>query len=251
MYLTGRVAAEIEDHVIDHSDFVGQQGRAIFAFLTLERSRPVSRSELASVLWPGETPAGYENAINAVVSKLRAVLIRGGLTSPVITSASGCYDLHLPASTWVDFEAALDAIHDAESALRRNDSAGAYGPSAVAHHIARRPFLAGDESSWAESQREKLHDVLIRALECRSQVYVWNREYALAVEAAKEAVRLEPFRETAHQLLMRAHASAGNTAEALKAYERCRALIADELGADPSPATQALHLKLLQGTHYR
>jgi len=47
---------------------------------------------------------------------------------------------------------------------------------------------------------------------------------------------------------MRAYAAAGNRAEALRVYERCRKLIAKELGADPSPETQAVHLKLLRSS---
>ena len=57
---------------------------------------------------------------------------------------------------------------------------------------------------------------------------------------------LEPFRETAHRLVMRAHAAAGNPAEALRAYERCRSTIAEELGAGPSDATEDLYLQILR-----
>jgi DNA-binding SARP family transcriptional activator len=76
-------------------------------------------------------------------------------------------------------------------------------------------------------------------------VYLWNAEYSLAAEAARDAVAIAPLRETSHQLLMRALASAGNTAEALKAYENCRKLIASELGVDPSPQTRAVYEEIL------
>ncbi len=246
VYLTGRLTLEAYERVIDQREFVGQQGRSAFAFLTLERGRPISHSELANVLWSDSPPPASDVALNAVISKLRRVLVDAGFPTSVLTSAPGCYELHLPGDAWVDIEAAADAIHEAETALRRDDPAGAYGPSAVAHHIARRPFLAGNESHWAESRRRTLHRLLMRALECRAQVYLWNNEHALAIEAAREAVDREPFRETAHQLLMRAHAASGNVAEALQAYERCRKLLADELGVDPSPPSKALHLTLLR-----
>jgi DNA-binding SARP family transcriptional activator len=116
----------------------------------------------------------------------------------------------------------------------------------VAHHIARRPFLPGEEAPWIDARRARLRGILVRALECRAQVYLWNAEHTLAVDAARDAVELEPFRETSHQLLMRAHTAAGNTAEALRAYERCRSLIADELGVDPSPATKAVYESILR-----
>jgi DNA-binding SARP family transcriptional activator len=45
-------------------------------------------------------------------------------------------------------------------------------------------------------------------------------------------VRLEPFRETAYQLLMKTHAAAGDRAEALRVYARCREVLRDELGVD-------------------
>jgi len=76
--------------------------------------------------------------------------------------------------------------------------------------------------------------------------YLWNEEPSLAVDSAKEAVAREPFRETGHRLLMKAYAAAGNRAEALLAYERCRKLISEELGADPAPETRAIYLKLLR-----
>jgi SARP family transcriptional regulator, regulator of embCAB operon len=248
IYLTGRLALEVDDRMTDQREFVGQQGRAAFAFLVLARGRLVPRAELAGVLWSDAPPAESDGALNSVISKLRGVLTGAGFPPSALGSASGCYELQLPSAAWVDVEAAADAIHEAESALRRGDPASAYGPSAVAHHIARRPFLAGDDSRWADARRQRLRSILLRALECRAQVYLWNREHTLAVEAARDAVELEPFRETAHQLFMRALAASGNTAAALVAYEQCRKLIAEELGVDPSPATKALHRVLLEST---
>jgi hypothetical protein len=45
---------------------------------------------------------------------------------------------------------------------------------------------------------------------------------------------------------MRAHAAAGNRAEGLRAYERCRRLISQELGVAPSAATHGVFVRLLQ-----
>lgn len=85
----------------------------------------------------------------------------------------------------------------------------------------------------------------MRSCECLAAFYVWNDEPLLGVEAAKQAVAREPFRESAYRLLMDAYAAAGNRAEALWVYERCRKLLREELGSDPSPDTRAVHLKVL------
>jgi SARP family transcriptional regulator, regulator of embCAB operon len=246
VYLAGRVSVESPNGVLRSEQFPGQQGRVAFAYLALERASPVTHAELAEVLWPAELPPAWGAALSAIVSKLRSLVVKSGLGDAVmVTSSRGSYELRLSPGAWVDVEAAAEAIHEAESALRAGAQRDAYGPSAVAHHIARRPFLAGEQGSWIEGRRDRLRDILLRALEVRAEVYVWNGEHALALQSAKELTALEPFREAGHRLVMRAHAAMGNTAEGLRAYEHCRKLIARELGVDPSPQTKATYEALL------
>ena len=45
---------------------------------------------------------------------------------------------------------------------------------------------------------------------------------------------------------MRAHALAGNRAEALRVYARCRQILSEELGVDPSPPTESVYLEILR-----
>lgn len=247
IYLTGRITIEVNGSFLGPASFPGPQGQIVFSYLVSERNRPVSRAELAEGLWPCEPPSSWDAALSAVVSKLRRLLAGAGLDgTALLSSAGGCYECRLPPGTWVDLEVAADSIHEAESALQASEPERAYGPSAVAHHIARRPFLPGVEGRWADEKRDRLRSILVRALECRAEVYLWNREYSLAVEAARDGVALSPFREAGYRLLMRAHAAAGNAAESLRVYEQCRRLIVEELGVAPSQQTRAVHAEVLR-----
>ena len=118
----------------------------------------------------------------------------------------------------------------------------------MASSIARRPFLAGEEGTWVTRKREELWRVRVRALECRAEVLLGAGDHALAVQDMEEVLSLDPFRESGYRLLMRAHCQAGNLAEALRAFERCRVLLADQLGASPSTVTQDLYLEILRST---
>src|SRR5262245_37231936 len=53
------------------------------------------------------------------------------------------------------------------------------------------------------------------------------------------------FARRATRRLMEARVAAGDRAEALRVYERCRRLLADELGAYPSPETESIYRQLL------
>jgi DNA-binding SARP family transcriptional activator len=216
----------------------GRQGRRAFAFLALERARPVPIEELADAVWGTATPAGaWETALSAIVSKLRAAL------RPLdarVTTAAGCYQLMLPSDAWVDVEAARRALDEAEGHVRAARWREAWGPSNIAASIAARPLLAGVDAEWIARARAGLRDVRVRGLECLAAVASGNREHPLAAQLAREVVELEPFRETGWQRLMRALADGGNRAEALRAYAQCRDLIKNELGVTPSPETEAI-----------
>ena len=248
IYLTGRVGLEVDGElIVRERDFRGRQERAVFAYLVSERGRPVTRDELAELIWPGAMPPAWQTGLSAIVSRLRSLFARKELAalSASISRGFGQYRLFLPADTWVDVEAAAHAIDAAEGALRADDPKSAFGPAVVAATIAQRPFLSGDDGEWASLQRSKLQRQRVRALECLAKVWLANGEPALALEASADALALDPFRESSHQLLMRAHASAGNPAEAVKAYHHLRELLIDELGTDPSTETEALYLELL------
>ena len=237
VYLTGGVRFEVDSSVVGHRDFSWPRSQLALAYLVCERGRPIAGSELAEAIWSDALPADWESAVTTIVDKLRGALRRKTPGAALRVTGGGTSELRLPASVWVDVEAATAAIHDAEGALKAGRPRDAFGPSAIAHHIARRPFLPGESSRWVSSWRQRLRGILLRALECRAEIFLWNREYQLAVEASSEIVSIEGLRETGYQLLIKAHAASGNAAEAKRVYDRCGALLARELGIQPSPQT--------------
>jgi len=246
IYLAGSICAVRGSALVPQKRFPGRQGRLAFAMLAADRERALSPDEFAEQLWGGRPPRAWDAALRAIVSKLRSALAEVGLPADAIAHALGCYQLVLPTGAWIDLEAADDAVHRAEAALRAGHRDQANGWALVANAIARRPLLAGEEGSWATRRRAMLRDVRVRALECRSAVCLEKELFPLAGRDAELVLELEPFRETAYRLLMRAHAGAGNPAEALRVYERCRSVIEEELGVSPSPETEAVYLDILR-----
>jgi DNA-binding SARP family transcriptional activator len=234
VYLTGGLRIESAGVLVDHRVFDFPGAQLALAYLVSTRGRPVARSEIADLL--AQSAAATTNA-NDVLARLRDAL---AAHVPVCELHWGAatIELSLSRDTWVDVEAASDAIHEAEGALRAGRAPEAFGTSAIAHHIARRPFLPGEHGPWVEETRERLRGILVRALEARGEVFLWNDEASLAIDAASELVKLAPYRETGHRLLMRALAASGNTAEALRAYERCAQVLRGELGIEPSEQTR-------------
>ena len=249
IYLTDRISVENDGKLVDEREFPGRQGRLTFAFLTLDRSRSVRRDELISAIWRDEPPNEVDSALGSILSKLRRSLRKAGLgiEQACIEVKRGCVEFRLPPNTWIDVEAATNAIDEAEGALRSHDPLRAWGLSNVVVAITRRPFLPNEEAPWIERLRGRFRATLARGLHCLSTISADRGEFSLAVQYATEMVDLQPFQETAYQHLMRLHVRTGNGAEALRVFNRCRTFFKEELGSSPSNETQALFLRILRG----
>ncbi len=242
IYLTGEVQVENDGRLLREAQLGGPQGRFVLAYLVSERTHAVTQADLAEALWPESMPASWTLALSAIVSRLRARLGSVGLPrTRIIGNAFGCYQFTPPGETWVDIEAALAGVDAAEGAIALGNPQAAYGSSLIATTILRRPFLPGQEGSWMDERRAELTASLVRALDCRVEALLANHESVLALAHAREAVRLEPYRESGYRRLMRLLAANGDRAEAALAYQQCRDLLDKELGVAPSAETESLY----------
>jgi DNA-binding SARP family transcriptional activator/basic membrane lipoprotein Med (substrate-binding protein (PBP1-ABC) superfamily) len=249
VFLAGRIAVEAEGVVIDERHFPGRQGRLLFAYLVAAHGRQVPRDELAGVLWGDAPPATWDKALSVLVSKLRAVLAESGVDGArALTAAFGCYQLDLPEATWVDVLAAESAANEADGFLEADEPESATAAAALAESVTRNPFFPGDDGPWLEEKRRELAEVRSRALSALTEASLRTGKAAEAVRWAGLAVEAEPFRESGYRRLMEAHVAAGNRGEALRVYERCRRLLAEELGAYPSPETESIYRSLLEAS---
>lgn len=219
----------------------GRQGRLLFAYLTLNRDRPVGRAELIDAVWSEEPPRDPGDALAALLSKVRAALRSGYL------EGRSRLVLVLPPNAEVDVERALTAVHQAESACSQGEWPRAWGAALSAQIVANRTLLGEYESEWIEAWRRRLDEVLLRALECyaRACLGLGRTELAGAERAARLVVRSAPLHESGYGLLMAALEAQGNVAEALVVYEALRQRLRADLGVSPAEALQTTYMRLL------
>ncbi len=241
----GQVGIDVDGVAVDLTG-LGRVGRLFWAYLTSERHRPVPKAELAEVLWgDDELPASWEPMLRGNASKLRAAFAAVGVGPEVVVSAFGAYQVQLPAEAEVDVEEADSNVQRSLAALAAGNVDDAARAAAAARSVAAQGFLPGWSGIWVERRQAEMRELHLRALEALARADCGRRMWADAVRAADEAVAIEPFRESAVQALMAAHHGAGSVGEALRAYERCRRTLAEELGVSPSAATEKAYLSLL------
>jgi SARP family transcriptional regulator, regulator of embCAB operon len=241
--LCGRFVVRLDGRRVEDA-LPGDNGRLLFAYLVLNRLRRIDRDELLMAVYGEDAPADHSPRLSVLLSKLRRAV------GPELLTGRSEIELVLPPDAFVDVEAAIEALHRAQSHLAGGEWAEAWGPSGVAYHVATRPLLQGHDRLWLDEWRRRLSDVRLRGLECfaAARLGVGGPALPQAEECGRRLIELAPYRETGYRILMEALEQRGNNAEALLVYDRLRVLLRDELGTAPSTAVQNVYRRLLGTT---
>ena len=197
----------------------------LIALLALE-SRPVLRHYAAGQLWP-DLPD------DRALGNLRSALwrLRRQCLDIVLTEAG---QLRLAPSVSADVPEAIDI---ATRLVQMNTDCP---ESELKTARFRRELLPDWYDDWLFLERERLRQLFLHALEAIAKRRIKLGHYPEAIDAALVAIASEPFRESAHRILIHAHLEEGNRSEAARQYTRYRELLARELGCSPSPELQEL-----------
>jgi DNA-binding SARP family transcriptional activator len=210
------------------------------------RRGPVHKNELAELLWPTTLPDHWEGALRGLITKSRRFLDAGGLSGrDLLVGEGGYYELRLPAGVALDRDVATALITAAQVTRADGQPGDAAALARRAATILERRLLAGPDHAWFDQVRAELVRDRLTALDLCARAGLADGAIEPAKRAAAEALEIDPYRESTYRLLMEAHAAAGSRGEALRAYERCRRMLADDLGVAPAAQTQALYIELL------
>ncbi|MEU6742307.1 AfsR/SARP family transcriptional regulator [Streptosporangium sandarakinum] len=228
----------------------GSRLRALLVLLLLDAGRTVPAGRLIAGIWDDRPPAAAGNALQALVSRLRAALAAERGTVEAVASGYRLaverdrVDAHRFTRLAAEGRAALSAGAPAEAAAVLRAALGLWrGPA-----LADLADPTGDDAVTVTAAAvTRLEALRLAAVEDRVEADLLLGRRAEAAAELPGLIAAHPLRERFHGQLMRALYGAGRRVEALAAYEAAREVFARELGADPSPDLAGLHLAMLRG----
>ncbi len=236
--LLGRIAVLSDERA--SGGLPGRRAELVFAYLAAEHHRVVTHDELADALWPDTLPNSWAAALRGVITEVRRYLEEAGLGgNGVLVTARRGYRVQLPADVVVDVDEARDGLARARVLLDAGDGVQAAKFAGRSAALARLPFLPNHDGEWVDGIRRELESIHGRALDVEARGHRAAGDLAAAATAAERLVWADPFNEAAHQLRIRILAEVGDRAGAIRAYDHCRKVLAEELGVEPSPETEA------------
>lgn len=233
--LLGRPIITLNDEPV--TGFVSDKALMLLSYVVMQPSEAGhARTTLATLLW-GDMPADRARANLRMALYNLQKLIPDYLQSNRKTVT---WQAEMPL--WLDvveFQAGIDSGEIADL------------KSAVPHY--RGEFMQGlgfedapDIEEWLRLQRESLRLRALEALDQLSRHYALQGHWEASIDVARQLLSIEPWREETHRQLMQLLARTQQFAAALMQYETCRAVLADELGVAPMPATTSLYEHIKQ-----
>jgi len=214
--------------------------RSLLAFLVMNRDRPHSRELLAGTFWPHLSDAHARRRLSQALWQVRASL-RGldELAETLVLATGSSIRCNPDADLCLDVERFEQSIEQANraAAVQHTERVRLLK---IAAHLYRGDLLDGFYDDWALLDRERLRGSFLTSLEVLTDLLMGSSDYEEALVYARALAQHEPLREESHQRVMRLMVLLGRHTEALRQYERCRQILADELGARPSQTTDGL-----------
>src|SRR5215218_3083842 len=216
---------------------------ALLAYLAMHPERH-GRDAVAGLLWPDYDTEHARGALRRTLSTLNKAVGPGWLAADRTTVGFA------RAVSWLDvarFEELVAACR--EHGHAPEDACPAcVAPLEEAARLHRGDFLAGfglrDSTSfddWQYFQAERLRRELASTLERLATAQIGQHRWDDAVDAARRFLALDPLHEPAHRQLMRIYAWSGRRGAALRQFQACQRVLADELGVEPLEETVAVH----------
>ena len=237
--LFGAIEVRVGSQRLGPRDFGGVKPKQLFEALLVQRGRALAKDQLAEMIWGEALPRKVAATIESYVSLLRSRL---GPASELIATETGGYRAEL-GGVQVDVDAFDSLLCDAAGApaAERRQRLEAALAIATAEVLEDEPY-----AEWVMDLRRMYVERRLQATCDLAETCVAIHDLQAAVELAERALVLDPLFERAHRVAIVGHYALGEEGRALRAYERCRVTLLEELGTTPTPATAAVHAAILR-----
>lgn len=221
------------------------KARQLFQLFVTERGRWLQRDEVVERLWPSLTPDAAVRDFKVALNALnRAVEPAHSSDDPFafVAREGAAYRLRPDADLWLDlneFEARCEA--GLRGQLAGPEAALTLQHLGEALHLYRGDYLPDAiYEDWATETRERMLTLYLRAADRLAAGLLDRGRLEEGLDVCAAILARDPCWERAYRLQMQAYAQLGNRPQALKVYQRCRSVLAEQLDVPPSPETVTL-----------
>jgi DNA-binding SARP family transcriptional activator/WD40 repeat protein/tRNA A-37 threonylcarbamoyl transferase component Bud32 len=215
----------------------GPKQRAVLALLIADAGRPVPMGTLIEGAYGDDAPERVHRSVHTFISNLRSAL-------------GDVIERHGDGYTFTADRSRIDACVFEDlvaQAADEDDPAEAVAFLRRALELWRsHAYVDAECHSLLAAERTRLHELRIAAIEAKVDAELASGRDRELIAELESLTSEHPLHERFRAQHMLALYRAGRQGEALRAYERARAFLVDELGLDPSLELRELEQRILE-----
>lgn len=238
IYMLGDFRLFVGDREVGKSSWKRSSAKSILKYFIFNHDKDISRDKLIDMFHRDKNPeSGWKN-IRQAISDIRRVLEPGipdKAVSSYLKNSNGFYRFILTEGSYVDcFEFEMLVKH-ALNNIKNDTVHQAISDYKTAVNLYKNDLLEEDiYEDWTNPLRDYYKLNYTKALFVISEYHLKHSEYELAIENLQKLQEKDEYNELVYLLLMKCHLGIGNRTSCIKVYEKCRKIIKDEFGFEPS-----------------
>ena len=229
---------------IQRTAWAREKAQHLLQLLLCHRGRVLHREQILEELWPKQSPTAAATGLRVALSALRNALEPDRATGSdgvFVVREGDTIRLAIESGIRIDADELSRLIANAR-AMEDRDSEDAVALYESALALYRGEFLSETRyARWAEQERLHRRTEFLDAAQRVAALHMRAGAFQNAARWAETMLQHDPLWEAAYTILMEAYWRLGNRALALRAFNRCRRRLHDQLGVRPSHATTALY----------
>ncbi|WP_164670167.1 BTAD domain-containing putative transcriptional regulator [Virgibacillus doumboii] len=243
----GHLKVWLGNKQLETGDWQRGKAKELFELFITNRDKLITKTEIFHTLWPDQDEKSANKSFKVTLNALMKALEpnrKPREESFFIRRKDSAYGLN-PDSGYK-----LDSI-----LFEKGVSSGikARNPKHAKELLEKTLTLYhGDYLSdirfgdWCLAERERLQLIYLRGAEKMAQVAVRLQEFNVCVDWCEKILAIDNTWEEAYRLLMYSYYQNNNRPQAIKWYEKCAAVLDEELGIEPMEPTREMYDMIIE-----
>jgi len=243
-FLFGKFRIEANASVIQRIET--RKAEELLVYLLLHRDQPCTRERLADVLWGEISPEQSKSYLRKALWQLQSVLESVSGKDMLLVDAEWL-QLNQQFECWLDIAIFEKAFNNTKG-VRGKDidhTQTRYLQGAIEMYRGR--LLEGWYQDWCLYERERLQYLYLAMLDKLMDYCEAHGDYEKGLVFGQQILHYDRAHERTHRWLMRLHYLAGDRTSALRQYQKCAAILQEELDVEPAESTHLLYEMIRKG----
>jgi len=227
------------------TDWNGLKGQFVFKYLLTLEGKPVAKDILMGLLWPESDLESARRNLHQAIYSLRQTLKGTDERQKPIIYENECYSINTQISLWLDFVEFQKFAQTGRKLLQDGETQKAVELLGIADALYEGEFFADTlYTEWIDARRQQLKQLYLETADMLSKHYCQMHEYSSAITLCRKMLAQDNCFENAHYRLMQCHMAQKQRHLAVRQYQTCKQILAEELDIRPSSETKSLYQQI-------